>query len=329
MTRAVDVTAGDTERRNETIVADDGRPFTPFDWGLLGGAAAMFGSSFLFMAEALEALAPALVTSLRLMVGFVVLSLFPSSRRAVDRAAWSGIGLLAVVWFAAPLSLFPLAQQYISSSLAGMLNGGTPIAVALVASVLHRRPPGPSQVAGLSLGAIGIVLIALPRLDGGHEAPGVLLGLGAVACYGLAFNVAAPLQRRYGSVPILWRALAVASVLTAPFGAMGVGASRWDTGGFAAAVAVGVLGTGLAYVATATLSGRVGGTRSATITYVATPISVLLGVGVRGEDMTALSVLGAVAALAGAALASMADRRVDQGSERVERTASSTNRSDE
>ena len=66
---------------------------------------------------------------------------------------------------------------------------------------------------------VGIILIGLPSLDdGASSVVGVLLILTALVSYGLAFNVAVPLQQRYGSLPVLWRAQLVALVLTLPLG---------------------------------------------------------------------------------------------------------------
>ena len=57
-----------------------------------------------------------------------------------------------------PMTLFPIAQQHISLSLAGMLNGAIGVFAAIVASVLLRRLPGRWQLAGLAVGLLGISL---------------------------------------------------------------------------------------------------------------------------------------------------------------------------
>ena len=61
--------------------------------------------------------------------------------------------------------------------------------------------------------------MALPTIhEGRNSTVGVLLILAAVASYGIALNVAGPLQRRNGALPIIWRAQGVALLLTAPLG---------------------------------------------------------------------------------------------------------------
>src|SRR6187402_744964 len=120
-----------------------------FDFLYLVVPGVVWGASFLFIAEGLTAIGPAGVTFVRILVGFAALSFVPAARRAVPRADWGGIAWLGLLWFALPLSMFPFAQQHVSSALAGMLNGAVPIATAIVAALLARRSPARSVGVGL------------------------------------------------------------------------------------------------------------------------------------------------------------------------------------
>src|SRR5205807_2537371 len=72
---------------------------------------------------------------------------------------------------------------------------------------------------GLAIGMVGGVLIALPTIHDGHSSTvGVLYIFAALASYGVALNLARPLQQTYGAMPVLWRAQALALILTAPLG---------------------------------------------------------------------------------------------------------------
>src|ERR1044071_1207097 len=139
----------------------------------------IWGASFLFIAEGLQAVAPMGVTFVRIAVGFVTLSLVPSARRPIVRGDRLKTALLGILWLAFPLSMFPLAEQHVSSALAGMLNGATPLFAALVASVLARRAPARRVGIGLAIGFGGAVLMALPGLSGSGgmngQAAGVLM----------------------------------------------------------------------------------------------------------------------------------------------------------
>ena len=195
------------------------------DWILLIVPGVIWGTSFLFIAEGLEAMGPNGVTFTRILVGFLVLALFPGSRGPVRRADWLGIALVGVLWMAFPLSMFPYAEQHVSSALTGMLNG---------------------------------------------------------------------------ALPVIWRAQAVALVLTAPLGLPEVLNAHWSLAPLLSLLALGALGTGVAYVLMVMAAGRVGATKASATAFLIPPVALLLGVLVRGEHVATLSVLGGAVCLAGA-----------------------------
>lgn len=297
-----------SERLITTAEGSQTGAFAVQDWALIATAGLVWGSSFFFIAEGLEAFEPGLVTFLRVAFGFLTLSLAPRRRTPIAAADRPRIFLLAVAWMAFPLTLFPIAQNRISSSLAGMINGATPVAVAIVATVLLRRLPGPWQRAGLVAGLSGLVLIGLPSIDeGGNSLVGALLIVLAVASYGVALNIAVPLQQRYGSLNVLWHVLAVAAVLTLPYGMWSIPDSSFALGPALAMVGLGVGGTGLAFVAMATVAGRAGSTRAAVTVYLTPPIAIALGVLFRDEAVEAVTLVGTALVLAGAWLAGRSD----------------------
>jgi drug/metabolite transporter (DMT)-like permease len=202
--------------------------FTRADWALLAAVAAMWGSSFLFIGFGVDHLAPALVALLRLAFGAGTLAAVPAARRSLPRADWPAIALLGVVWMAAPFILFAVAEQSIDSSLAGMLNAAAPLFTAGVAALASRRLPGRRRAAGLMIGFAGVIAITWPSLNDAH-ATGVSAALVVLATmlYGVAFNLAGPLQQRHGALPVIWRAQLVALVLVAPLGVAGVPASTF------------------------------------------------------------------------------------------------------
>lgn len=270
-------------------------------WLVLVIPGLIWGASFLFIAEGLEAVGPMGVTFLRILIGFATLALFPAGWRPVPRADWGRVALLGVLWLAFPLSMFPFAEQRVSSALTGMLNGATPIFTAIVAAALARQWPVRGVVAGLTVGLLGTVLLALPTLGEGRSSTvGVLLILAAVVSYGFALNLARPLQQRHGSLPVILRAQAVALILTAPFGLRDVVAAHWSIGPFFAILALGALGTGIANHFMAVAAGRFGAVRAAATNYLIPGVALVLGVLVRGERVALLSILGGAVCVAGA-----------------------------
>jgi drug/metabolite transporter (DMT)-like permease len=271
------------------------------DWILLIVPGTIWGASFLFIAEGLEAMGPNGVTFTRILVGFLTLSMFPGSRRSIDRSDWIGTALVGVLWMAFPLSMFPYAERHVSSALTGMLNGAVPLFIAIVAAGMARRWPSHEIALGLAVGLLGAVLMGLPALSQGRSTViGVLLILAALVSYGFALNIARPVQQRQGALPVIWRAQAVALVLTAPLGLPELLRAQWSPAPLLSLIALGALGTGVAYVLTVMAAGRVGATKAAATAFLIPPVSLLLGVLVRGEHVATLSVVGGVVCLAGA-----------------------------
>jgi drug/metabolite transporter (DMT)-like permease len=292
----------------ETSHGTSSAAYGPAEWSLLTFIAGVWGASFLFMEIGLEAFAPGVITLARVALGAGALALVPRARKAVPREDWPRIALLGVVWTGVPLTLFPIAQQWIDSALAGMINAGVPLTSAAWATLLLRHLPGRTQLAGLVVGFSGIIAISAPELRGGDSsALGVLLVLTAIVLYGLAANIAVPLQQRHGALPVIWRTQMVALVVVLPFGLYGLPESRFDLGSAAAMLPLGILGTGFAFVAMATLVGRVGGARGTIAIYFVPLVAIVLGVVVRGEHVTVWAVAGTLLVILGAWLTSRAE----------------------
>jgi drug/metabolite transporter (DMT)-like permease len=273
------------------------------DWILLIVPGTIWGASFLFIAEGLESMGPNGVTFTRILVGFLTLAVFPGSRRPIRREDRLGVALVGVLWMAFPLSMFPYAEQHVSSALTGMLNGAVPLFIAIVAAGMARRWPSRDIALGLAVGLAGGVMMGLPTLGQGRSTVlGVLLILAALVSYGFALNIARPVQQRNGALPVIWRAQALALVLTAPLGLPEVLRARWSPAPLFSLLALGALGTGVAYVLTVMAAGRVGATKASATAFLIPPVALLLGVLVRGEHVAGLSVLGGVVCLVGAGL---------------------------
>lgn len=283
--------------------------FGPPEWGLLGAIALMWGSSFVFIEIGLDVLHPTLVTLIRIALGTAALVLVPRARRAVAREDWPRIAVLSVVWMSLPLLLFPIAQQWIDSSLAGMINGAMPLFAALFYSLFLRHPPGRLQIVGLLVGFLGVVTILVPETGGASASLlGAALVLLATACYGLAANLAVPLQQKYGSLPVILRTQAVALATVLPFGLAGVPGSQFTWPAAASMLALGVLGTGVAFVMMAALVGRAGAARGAVAIYFIPVVATIEGALFLNESVSPLALAGVVLVLLGAWLTSRRER---------------------
>lgn len=283
--------------------------FAPLDWGLFCAVGGIWGASFLFIAIGLDHFHPGLITLLRVGLGAAALLAVPAARRTRIASADRGRLLaVSVVWVAVPFTLFPLAEEHINSAVAGLLNGATPLFAGLFGALFFgRRPRGP-QLAGMLVGFGGVALVSLgTSVGGGSAVVGVLMVLVATGCYGVATNLAVPLQQTYGSVVVMSRMLAIAAVCTIPFGLWGLRTSEFDAASLSAVVVLGVVGTGLAFALMGTLVGRVGAHRATFITYLVPVVSLFLGVAFRDDEVTGLALVGVVLVIAGAVLASRSE----------------------
>jgi len=275
------------------------------EWGLVSFLALTWGASFLFIDIALDSLSPGVITWLRAALGASALALIPSARGSVDPESWPQIVLLGFTWIAIPFTLFPLAQQWIDSSLAGILNAAMPLFAAAIAAILLRRLPGRIHVIGLLLGFAGVILVTLPSWGEGDSAVlGILLVLLATLLYGFSVNIAVPLQQANGALPVVLRAQIVAAIATLPFALFGLGNSSFAWSAVGAVFVLGVFGTGVALVVMASLVGRVGASRGGVAIYFVPIVAVILGVVFRDESIAPLAIFGMVVVLVGAYLAS-------------------------
>lgn len=278
--------------------------FATRDWLMLGGTALMWGGSFLFMDIGLDHFAPPLIAFGRIALGAVTLSAIPAARAPLPRAAWPRTALLGITWMAIPFLLLAVAQQWIDSGLAGMINATTPLFTVLMGALLIQSLPSRVQGMGLLLGFLGVVAISIPSVEGGSNLVGVALVLCAATLYGVAFNIAAPLQAEYGSLTVTRGAMIVAAVALVPAAVIGALDSTFGWGSLAAVVGLGALGTGVAFIWFTTLIGRVGPARASVSIYVVPIVAVALGAIFRDERVHAAALAGTAMVLAGAYLTS-------------------------
>ncbi len=282
-----------TTTSTTTAPVDD--QFTSTDWSLFLAVAGIWGASFLFIDIGLDALPPGVITLMRVGLGALALAVLPLERQHTKIRPEDRLRLvtLSVVWVAVPFTLFPIAEQHISSAVAGLLNGGTPIFAAIFAMVLLGQPTRGAQLLGIGVGFIGVVFVSLPSIgEGSSETFGVLLVVLATVCYGFAVTLAGPMQQRYGSVNLMAKVLALATIWTTPYGLWQIGDASWDLGPVLAVIVLGVVGTGIAFALMGTLVGRVGSTRASFITYLIPVVALVLGVVFRDDEVFVLELIG-------------------------------------
>jgi drug/metabolite transporter (DMT)-like permease len=286
--------------------SDTGVRFGLVEWLLTALTASIWGSSFLLIAIVIDDMSSSVVPLARVALGAAVLAFVPSARRLLPRHEWPRLVFLGLIWMAVPFLLFPLAEETTSSAVAGMINGALPISTVAVAAILARRMPHFGQVVAVVIGTIGILLISYGSVTvaGSADLRGVLLLIGAVVCYAVGVNVVTPLQRRYGSLPVLLHVMVFGILWTLPAGIEGLGQSDITWSAVIAVVVLGTVGTGGAFTLFGVLLRRTGPVRGMVGVFFTPIVATVLGVTIRSEALSLLAVVGMAVVIAGAVLTS-------------------------
>ena len=275
------------------------------------GAALIWGCSFLFIKVGLEALSPIHVAFGRQALGaatLLILAAVPRVRLPRDRRTWAHLFVVGLLLNSVPSTLFALGETHISSVVAGIINAVTPLTTILVMFLAFRSDrPTTATIAGILLGFAGIlVVVGIWNGVGGNEALGVLACLGAVVCYGMGF----PYIRRYlapkGERPLALAAgqITLAALQLLPFALLDPAPTGELTPRvLGAMLALGALGTGIAYVWNFQVIERAGATMASTVTYLTPLVAIAVGVSLLGEALTLNEPLGGLVVLLGVALA--------------------------
>ena len=274
--------------------------------------AVIWGASFMFIKVELDAgLAPLHVAFLRCAFGAPALLLIlalTKGRLPRDRSLWRHLLVLGALMNALPFLLFAYGETEVSSLLAGILNSLTPL-LTLVFSLgmLPDEPPTAEKLAGIAVGFLGVLVVLAPWQGlGGGSLLGALACIGAATCYGLAFPY---LRRHLSGRPETGVAVSAVQVslggalllLFAPFGALpgeALGLEVWLS-----ILALGALGTGVAYILNFNVVREAGAQTASMVTYLVPVFAVVFGVTILGEPVSWHEPVGGALIIAGVALA--------------------------
>jgi len=209
---------------------------------------------------------------------------------------------------ALPFGLFSYGEHHVSSSFAGMANAITPIAtvIALLTVFRHERVTR-NQIIGLGVGVLGV--LTLIGVWQGIETDSwfaVMAVVIAATCYGFG----GPFIRRFitplghplevaafgqiaGATILLAPLYFTQPLLTGPINPQSLGAL----------LALGIMGTGIAYILYYPLLKQVGSAISSSVTLITPLVAVTLGVLFLGEELQWYEPVGGLIILLGAAIA--------------------------
>ena len=274
-------------------------------------AGLIWGGSFLFVEYALTALTPIGVAFWRTTFGalaMLIAILIFRSKLPTSFDVWRKMTIAGMLMSSVPFTLFAFAQTYVTSALASILNAVTPIATVIVMLIAFRSEKlMPHVVVGLVVGLFGVLIVlGVWQGFGDNEPLAILALLLAVTCYGIG----TPYVRKYIAPLKLSTEVSV-------FGQIGTAAitllpiyllsgeyftSAPTLPAIASVVAIGALGSGVAYLLYYKVLDVVGSAIASSVTYITPIIAVILGVLILNEDLHWYEPVGGLIIILGAAI---------------------------
>ena len=271
----------------------------------------IWGCSFIFIKGGLEFLTPIGVAFVRCALGALTLYIFAKIKKiALPREGKTlfHIWVVSLLLNVFPGIFFALAETEVTSILAGIINAVTPLMTLLAILLVNRsEKPKSSQIAGLAIGFAG-VLIVLGAWQGFGDNPVWAVGIlfAAVTCYGFSF----PYTRRFvlplglKTEAIVAQQLILASFTLLPLYLIdGVAQDKYEVGPVLSMIALGIFGSGFAYLWNLRVMEIAGSAIASSVTYLTPVVAVIVGIIFLGESITWNEPVGALVVLLGAAIA--------------------------
>lgn len=274
-------------------------------------AGLIWGASFLFIEYALTALTPVGVAFWRTTFGAIAMLIaivIFRSKLPTSLDAWRKMTIAGFFMSSLPFTLFAFAQTYVTSALASIINAVTPMATVVVMLIAFRSEKLlPHVVVGLIVGLVGVlVVLGVWQGFGDNDPLAIIALIVAVTCYGIG----TPYVRKYiGPLKL--------STEVSVFGQIGTAAitllpiyllsgqyftSTPTLTAIASVIAIGALGSGVAYLLFYKVLDVVGSAIAASVTYITPIIAVILGVLLLNEELHWYEPVGGVIIILGAAI---------------------------
>jgi drug/metabolite transporter (DMT)-like permease len=276
--------------------------------------ALLWGFSFLLIKVALPDMSPTVLMLFRAASGFAALAAFMlATRRPLLGSDWRRrvvpYSVLAITSGVIPWVAIAVGEQTISSGLASILNATTPLwAAVLVIWVIPNDRPSALNYVGVLIGLAGVVILVLPDVTAKGFA-GSVVGAVAVLIASISYAASALYQRkklRGASVyEVSVGQLALTSLFAIPIAAPSLPSLHLALPSIAAVIALGVGGSGLAYLLYYYVNNTLGPVRATGVTILVPMTAVLWGVVLLSESLNLYIVIGMVVILGGIVLSNV------------------------
>ena len=270
----------------------------------------VWGCSFLFINQGLTFLTPFGVAFGRCALGALTLVIYLKVRKLElpkDPKIWFKLWIVSLLLNSVPGVLFAQAQTEVTSILAGIINATTPLMTLLVMLIVFRdEKVSRNQIFGLIVGAFGIATV-FGIWNGVGENPwwAIAALLLAVLCYGTSF----PYSRKY-VIPLQLKSEVLAATqlimgtatLLPLYLYDGIAEDNYRLIPLLSMLALGIFGSGFAYIWNFKLIKEAGSTIASTVTYITPLVAVIMGLVFLNEPLTWNEPVGGLVVLVGAAI---------------------------
>ena len=270
----------------------------------------VWGCSFIFIKLGLEFLTPFGVAFVRCALGAITLLIVVKLMKIdlpKEKSTWYKLWIVAMLLNVVPGILFAYAELHVTSVLAGIINATTPLATLIVMLIAFREEKlKAEQVYGLLLGGLGVmVVLGIWQGIGDNQLTGVIALLIAVTCYGISF----PYSKR-NIIPLGLKSeaaattqLIMAAITLLPFYLYdGISQDNYRPANIFAMLALGILGSGFAYIWNFSIIAAAGSSIASSVTYLTPVVAVFVGWLFLGEVIVWHEPVGALLVILGAAV---------------------------
>jgi len=269
----------------------------------------VWGCSFIFIKLGLEFLTPFGVAFVRCALGAITLLIVVKIKKIKlpsDKSTWRKLWILAMLLNVIPGILFAYAEVYVTSVLAGIINATTPLATLIVMLIAFREERlKVEQIIGLIIGAIGVmVVLGIWQGVGENQLTGVIALLIAVTCYGISFPYTVRNIIPLGLKPeaAATTQLVMAAITLLPFYLYdGISQDNYRPASLLAMLALGILGSGVAYIWNFSIIAAAGSSIASSVTYLTPVVAIIVGWVFLGEALSWFEPVGALLVIIGAA----------------------------
>jgi drug/metabolite transporter (DMT)-like permease len=270
----------------------------------------VWGCSFLFIKQGLTFLTPFGVAFGRCALGALTLTIYLKLRKLnlpKDPRVWFKLWIVSLLLNSIPGVLFAQAQTEVTSILAGIINATTPLMTLLVMLLVFRDEKiNSNQIFGLVIGALGIATVfGIWNGVGSNPVWAILMLLAAVLCYGISF----PYSKRHviplqlPSEVLAATQLIMATITLVPFYLVdGIAEDSYGVIPLLSMLALGIFGSGFAYIWNFHVIKEAGSAIASTVTYITPLVAVVMGLLFLNEPLTWNEPVGGLIVLLGAAI---------------------------